>query len=179
MNTVPITAVTRVYNATRNALGVVAAVQFHSDNAQWEITVTMPDSAEPWADEDILQVDYTYAPKWNDCDVLEVDYWYTPKWTDCDILEVDYTYVPTSMNHDRPVGARFSRIEGVLDIDPRTGEFEFRGETRYRTSIFTFPFSFIDTTETVQGYNPVAGLIASQMLFFNSARTIRVGRDDL
>ena len=103
-------------------------------------------------------------------------------WTTEDVLRVDYTYIPTSINHDKPVATQYTRMEGIIDFDFETGEFSFVGETRFRSSLIAFPFSFMKTTPVdVPLYglaNPVAVVVANQMLFFNSPREIVFNQGD-
>ena len=97
-------------------------------------------------------------------------------WTSDDTLEVDYSYIPIAANHDKPVATQYLRMEGTVEIDFQTGEFTFIGYTLFRSSIFAFPFAFMDTTHVdvpVMGsVNPVTAVLANQLLYFNSPREI-------
>jgi hypothetical protein len=99
-------------------------------------------------------------------------------WVQSNVLQIDYTYIPTSINQDKPVGARFVRIEGKLEVNQQTGEFHFIGIQRFRSAIYTFPLSFLDRTPVnLPGYGdatPAAAIIATQMIYFNSLRRVEV-----
>ncbi len=92
------------------------------------------------------------------------------RWQDDDTLEVDYTYIPVSHNHNRPVAVVFQKQEGSF-VGDEFGGFRITLQARFRSALFTFPFSFMDTTPVDIPFlgpkNPIAVVIANEILFFN------------
>jgi hypothetical protein len=143
--------VTRVYNVTKDVFGEFMYIESEAD----------PDSLHHW-----LIVISTPAD--------------AGMWTTDDLLEVDYTYIPIAPSHDNPVASFFGRFDGQTTIDQATGEIRWQGVTLFRTSLYSFPFSFLDTTPVdifVPGYsmitvNPVAMVICNQIVGFNQTRLL-------
>lgn len=106
---------------------------------------------------------------------------YAGAWEDDDVLEVDFHYIPISVDHDQPVGERFARMDGVTNIDVfPDGRIEIRivAQNRFKTSLYTFPLSFMDNTPVEEGINwapelgpigPVTLMIAVEMLWFKQS----------
>jgi hypothetical protein len=101
-------------------------------------------------------------------------------WSDDDVLEVDYTCIPIQPSHDQPVATNFQKIQGVVYYDARRGIYTFIGQTRFRSSLFTFPLSFMKNETVDVTYLPgrtaskVAILLSSQAIFFNAPKLIDV-----
>ncbi len=131
---------TRIYNRTRNCYGEFLWTDQGNGASEnpWRIVVSTPEQYGRWLTEDTL--------------------------------EVDYSFVPISHNHNKPVAVLFQRQQGSFSEED-DGRFRVELVVRYRTALFTFPFSFMDTTPVpIQGFglrNPVAVVIANQILYFN------------
>lgn len=132
-------AVTRVYNATRDA---IADVQYI--DSQSNVWVSIPAASGPWENSDVL--------------------------------ECDYRYIPISIDHDQPTGERFARMDGVTDIevfpDGRV-EVSVSGVNIFKTSLYTFPLSFlindpmpVNWAPELGSVGPVSLLIATELLWF-------------
>ncbi|MBI5058175.1 hypothetical protein HZB60_00155 [candidate division KSB1 bacterium] len=99
-------------------------------------------------------------------------------WLTSDSLQVDYVFSPISVNHNKPVACHFQKHEVVQTRDPRNpNAFLFQLAVLYRTSLFTFPFSFLDTTEQeilpqFGPMNPVAYMVANEIINFNLPRNL-------
>jgi hypothetical protein len=91
-------------------------------------------------------------------------------WEESDTLMVDYTYIPISENHDQPIATNFAGTSYIQTFDFNANSYRITWDVLFRTSLFTFPFSFIDTTRDVNGINPVAQVLAYQIVTFNEPR---------
>jgi hypothetical protein len=80
-------------------------------------------------------------------------------WVDDDLLQVDFIYIPISEDHDQPTAERFARMDGIIEINIIGGETQIRvrGVNRFKTSLYTFPLSFIDNTPQMISWAPEAG----------------------
>lgn len=106
---------------------------------------------------------------------------YAGAWVNDDVLEVDFHYIPISVDHDQPVGERFARMDGVTDITIHPDgsiEIHITAKSRFKTSLYTFPLSFMDNTPVEEGVpwapeigpvGPVTFLIAVEMLWFKQS----------
>jgi len=80
-------------------------------------------------------------------DTIRVTYQSEP-WSDDDILEVDYKYDPISDMHLKPVAIRYESRPRVVTTTTVNGvTFTYYEYTLgYRTSLFAFPFYFMDNS---------------------------------
>jgi hypothetical protein len=102
-------------------------------------------------------------------------------WTDEDVLEVDYSYIPIQPSHDQPVAINYNKIQGVVRYNAVRGIYTFEGQTRFRSSLFCFPLSFMKNDTVDATFLPgvratkVGIALSSQAIFFNYPRVIREG----
>jgi hypothetical protein len=138
--------VTRVYNQTRDVTGDVQYIDANVEDGipNPRVYVSIPSHAGAWENSDVLQC--------------------------------DYRYIPIAIDHDQPTGERFARMDGITDInifeDGRI-EINITGFNRFKTSLYTFPFSFIinDPEDVLWApelgrVGPVSLLIATEFLWF-------------
>jgi hypothetical protein len=99
-------------------------------------------------------------------------------WSVDDTLEVDYIYIPITRDHDQPIGSHFGNMDGVTIINVRPDgvvEISITAENRFKTSLYTIPFSFmvntpqdVDWAPEIGQVGPVTLLIAVEMVWFRT-----------
>lgn len=108
------------------------------------------------------------------------------EWTTGDVLEVTYNYIPLSSEHDLPCGTNFIKYEGEREVEITPNGFRVRitAVPRFRSSMFTFPLSFMKNEPYHYPYFGIGEvpavelLIANQFLFFSQNLDFEFGNDE-